>query len=65
MNNRNKSRSRSKFQGKQKSVDIQDYDLTQSFNKVRPYSKPAKKNTGIDGTCSDEEYPSYNNQKFF
>lgn len=40
----------------------QDYDLTQSFNRVRPYSKHNRKNTVVEGTYSDEGQAAYSHR---
>lgn len=61
MSNRNKNKNNSRFknQEQKKSVEYQDYDLARSFSKVRQYSRHARKNLAIDGTCSDEEQANY------
>lgn len=62
--NKNKNNSRFKNQEKQKSVEYQDYDLAQSFSKVRQYSRHTRKNLVIDGTCSDEGQANYSQRGF-
>lgn len=62
--NKNKNNSRLKNQEKQKSVEYQDYDLAQSFSKVHQYSQHTRKNSIIDGTCSDEEQANYSQRGF-
>ena len=66
MSNRNKNKNNSRFknQEKQKSVEYQDYDLAQSFSKVRQYSRHTRKNLVIDGTCSNEEQANYSQRSF-
>lgn len=56
MGNKSKNRSnRLNPQDKPKPVAGQEYDVTQSLNKIRPYTKPTKRNNVGDGTYSDEE----------
>ena len=61
--NRNKH-SRLLPQEHSKSSGSQDYDLTQSLNKVRQYSRYTKKNMVVEGTYSDEGQPYYDRQGF-
>ena len=51
MGNKNKNKNNS-FSSQEKS---QEYDLAQSLNKVRPFSRHTKKNNAGDGTHSDDE----------
>ena len=56
MGNKSKNRTnRLNPQDKPKPLAGQEYDVTQSLNKIRPYSKPTKRNNVGDGTYSDEE----------
>lgn len=60
MGNRNKRKnSRIILHEQPKQALNQDYDLTQSFNRVRPYSKYNRKNTVVEETYSDEEQSAY------
>ena len=56
MSNKNKNRSnRLNPQERQNPAPIQDYDLTQSLNKMRQYSRHSKRSNQSDGTFSDDE----------
>ncbi len=48
----------------QKSLDHQEYNLDQSFSKLRQYSRHAKNNSVVERTCSDEEQSKHSHRDY-
>ena len=63
MNNKNNSK-RLSPQEKPNKAGIQDYDLAQSLNRVRPYSRHSKRSNAVEGTYSDEEKQSQGRREY-